>query len=135
MELGFVTPKIHIKPFERDLRPKDIQMGAGVPHFYSDSSDWQPVKMQTIQDFCQKIDYNKPDFLQILKDLDRCRFQINDIVQFNSEEKVAYEELLLEYEQSYHFIYLNVFEKNLAFKKPLIINVSESDGLLRAGNQ
>jgi len=32
-------------------------------------------------------------------------------------------------------MYLSVFEKNLIFKKPLVVNIEEADGLLRAGNQ
>ena len=78
VELGHVTPQIQLKPFEDALRPSDLKEGA--PHYYSDSTYWQPVKMEPIHDFCKKIDYNKPDFLQILKDMDKCRNQITDTV-------------------------------------------------------
>ena len=128
---GLVTPEINIKPLEASVALSDIQAGGGIPRFYSDSTDWQPVKMQTIQDFCQKIDYAKPDFLQMLKDNDECRPQVNEVKQFSPLERERFDELREEYEQSYPFIYLNVFEKNLGFKKPLIINIEQTNDVFR----
>ena len=131
MREGLLTPEINIQPFEAKVAPSDVEGGKGIPRFYSDSTDWQPVKMRTVQDFCQKIDYAKPDFLQLLKDRGECRAQVNGIAQLSGLERERFDELREGYLESYPVIYLTVFEKNLVFKNPLIINIERADDVFR----
>jgi len=67
MQAGAVNPLMVEKQFQRRVHPPDIATSKGIPQFYGEQTFWRPVPMRRIEDFCDKIDEERPDFLRLMK--------------------------------------------------------------------
>lgn len=58
-----------------------------------------------------------------------CRSRIKDVAQFDEEEQGIYDGLVQAYDNGYETNYVEVFEKNLIYKQPYLINIEKQEEL------
>ena len=60
------------------------------------------MKMMPIEDYCDLIDQNQPDFVGRLIGAGQCRGSVGTIDDFNDQEQEYYEEMKAEFKMQYH---------------------------------
>ena len=78
--------------------------------------------MMPIEEYCDTIDQDQPNFINMLKKDGKCRSTVYEVDDLNSQETEDYEIMKQDYMQSYYVQnFHTVIKKNLLFKKPNLV--------------
>lgn len=91
------------------------------PVIYGQFTNWHPMKMTKIEDYCDAIDKNQPDWIGRLMASDKCRANVQTIDDLNEQELENYEELKRVYRKSYRKNWNSLIDQNLLYKKTNMI--------------
>lgn len=69
------------------MRTKPSQLQSGVPLIAGSFSNWEAREMIPIVDYCEAIDANKPNPLQVLKKQGRIKEEIEREEDLNEKER------------------------------------------------
>lgn len=124
---GEVNPLVDSTEFDKRISEIDIESSLDRPQLYCESTFWQPAQMTKIEDFCDRIDFDRPDFLATMKSAGQVNANVTDIAQLTKDEREIYDGLLNSYISSYCAIFPSVFAKNIKYKQPTTFNSAFKD--------
>lgn len=91
------------------------------PIIYGSFSNWNPKKMDTIEEFCYKLeDQNNqiPDFIAKIISEGLCREEVAEVSDMNAKEKAAYDLAYKTHITEYKKSWRSIVAKWSKFKKP-----------------
>jgi len=89
-------------------------------------TSWKFKQFKKLSEFCNSLDtlYEVPDYLEILKQRNRVREEVQSYKRLDKEEKYQYKKLEAEFEQKRKSVWKETLLKYTKFKKPLFVNAN-----------
>ena len=95
------------------------------PCFMSDKTNWYAKEIMKLEDFIWKIDKNRPNFFEEMRERGQIREECKDESELNAEERKTIEKIKAQYRQQYYTSADDikaVMIKSLGFRKPQLFN-------------
>jgi len=95
------------------------------PSFYSQASNWRPVELKTLTEFCYGLEKEEPDFIDILKIKRQVREKVESFDMMTELEKETYRQFIVDWKAdkygSSHGVKKCLIE-NLIYRNSQLVN-------------